>query len=173
MLKVFIFFGEKSMDLLLLSWNKFVIMFSKNFEKLDKISGSFVVKIWSRILYVLAKKVWNCSCCAEIILRSCYLKIIRSCSRVLLLLQKEIWIFLRPVKKVCYPGFYEVRRIWISSRPIKRFSLYCRGKYIPFIVKLKEMVDLSSQDNCELELYGCWSKISLFSTRNISFAERS
>lgn len=57
MLKVFLFFGEESMDLLLLSWNNFVIMFFKNFEKLAKISGSFVITICSRLeLFLLC---WN------------------------------------------------------------------------------------------------------------------
>lgn len=45
MLKIFLFFGEESMDLLLLSWYNFVILVSKNFEKLDKISGPFLIKI--------------------------------------------------------------------------------------------------------------------------------
>lgn len=45
MLKIFLFIGEERMDLLLLSWNNFVIMFSKNFEKLVKKLLTLVLKI--------------------------------------------------------------------------------------------------------------------------------
>lgn len=57
MLKVFLFFGEESMDFLLLSWKNFVILFFKNFQNLDKISGPFLIKICSRLeLFLLC---WN------------------------------------------------------------------------------------------------------------------